>query len=75
MTIALMTMIGGICWTGYMMGTSTGWGSEALEGLHELLVNVTVGLIGLHLLGNLFSSVMHRENLTMAMITGRKRAQ
>lgn len=75
MTIALMALIGGICWTGYLMTTSAGWESEALEGLHELLANGAIVLIGLHLLGNLFSSLMHRENLTLAMITGRKRAQ
>ena len=31
--------------------------------------------IGLHLLGNLFSSRQHGENLTLSMITGDKRPQ
>jgi cytochrome b len=75
MTIALMVMIGSICLTGYLMTTTAWWGSETMEDLHELLVNGTLGLIGLHLLGNLLSSRMHHENLTMSMITGRKRSQ
>jgi cytochrome b len=74
MTIALMAMIAGICLTGYLLTTASWWGSEAMEGLHELLVNGTIGLIALHLLGNLFSSRLHHENLTLSMITGMKRA-
>jgi cytochrome b len=74
MVIALMAMIGGIGLTGHLLTTATWWGSEAMEGLHELLVNGTIGLIALHVLGNLFSSRLHHENLTLSMITGTKRA-
>lgn len=75
MAIALMGLLGGICYTGYLMTTPQWWGSELMEGLHETLVNGTIGLIVLHILGNLFSSIVHRENLTLSMITGRKRVQ
>lgn len=75
MTIALIVAIGSICLTGYLMTTSAWWGSKVMEHLHELLVNGTIGLIGLHLLGNLFSSRQHGENLTLSMITGDKRPQ
>jgi cytochrome b len=75
MTIALMLMVGGICVTGHLMTTTAWWGSETMENLHELLVNGTLGLIGLHLLGNFFSSRLHNENLTMSMINGLKRPQ
>jgi cytochrome b len=74
MALALMGMVGAICWTGHLMTTPAYFGSEVMEGLHEALVNLTIGLIVLHILGNLFSSVVHRENLTLSMITGRKRA-
>lgn len=74
MAIALMVMVGAICWTGHLMTTPAYFGSEMMEGLHEALVNVTIGMIVVHILGNLFSSVVHRENLTWSMITGRKRA-
>lgn len=75
MAIALMVALGGICLTGHLMTTTSWWGSKVMEHLHELLVNGTIGLIGLHLLGNLFSSGQHGENLTLAMITGDKRRQ
>lgn len=75
MAIALMGLLGGICYTGYLMTTPQWWCSELMEGLHETLVNGTIGLIVLHILGNLFSSIVHRENLTLSMITGRKRVQ
>jgi cytochrome b len=73
MALALMAMVGGICWTGYLMTTPAYFGSEMMEGMHETLVNLTIAMIALHILGNLFSSVVHRENLTLSMITGRKR--
>jgi cytochrome b len=75
MTIALMLLVGGICLTGHLMTTTAWWGSETMEDLHKLLVNGTLGLIALHLIGNLFSSRAHDENLTMSMITGMKRSR
>ncbi len=74
MVIALIFTLAGTCVTGYMMTIDAYWGSEAMEEVHELLANATVALIALHVLGVLFASFEHRENLVKAMITGRKRA-
>lgn len=57
---------------GLMQGFPKEFG-EGLEEVHEVLANFTLGLIAIHLLGVIVSSLIHRENLISAMITGYKR--
>ncbi|WP_315983331.1 cytochrome b/b6 domain-containing protein [Aliamphritea spongicola] len=45
---------------------------SVMEPLHEFAANFMISLIVIHIAGVLFSSVLHKENLIRAMITGNK---
>jgi len=73
MVIALLATLAGISTTGYMMSLDAFWGAEWVEELHELLVNGCLALIALHVIGVVFASFEHKENLVKSMFTGKKR--
>ncbi|MGC2049252.1 MAG: cytochrome b/b6 domain-containing protein [Gallionella sp.] len=47
-------------------------GGDVLEEIHDLVSYAMLGVVAVHILGVLVSSMMHRENLVRAMITGYK---
>ncbi len=72
MVVALLLVLGGLGVTGWMMGLDAFWGNELLGNLHADLANLLLVLVGLHLLGVVWESFRHGENLVAAMITGKK---
>lgn len=70
---AMPQMIAAAYADGDEAGTSLG-GDEALEEVHEVLANLMLLLVALHLAGVVFGSFRHHESLARAMVTGDKRA-
>jgi cytochrome b len=74
MIVALIAAMSVVCVTGWMQTTDAGWGVEWVEEAHEAMASAMLGLVGLHVLGVVVTSLRHRENLVRAMLTGRKRS-
>ena len=53
--------------------TGTEESESTIGELHGLLATITLVLVGAHVFGVVVASVAHKENLVLAMITGRKR--
>jgi cytochrome b len=73
MIVALLLVLAVVAGTGALLNTDAYWGSEWLEETHEIAANSLYILIPLHVLGAVAASLLHRENLVWAMVTGRKR--
>jgi cytochrome b len=74
MVIALLSMLTLVGFTGWLYTTDRFWGVPWVEALHSTLSDVLFGFVALHILGVVFTSVRHRENLVAAMLHGRKPA-
>lgn len=66
--IALLGTVAGIIYTGATMQGDAG------EELHETLGNVLLALIALHVIAVIAMSLLTKDNLIRAFVTGRKRA-
>ncbi|MDI4655155.1 cytochrome b/b6 domain-containing protein [Xanthobacter autotrophicus] len=73
MALALMGLITLACLTGWMQTLDIFWGVEWVQEAHEITANLILAMAAVHVLSAIAESVVHRENLPLAMITGRKR--
>ena len=69
-----LMVYGGDQQAGPLAGILTKKAGEQLEEVHELLANVTLACIIVHVAAVVLVSVLHRENLVRSMITGYKRS-
>lgn len=72
MIVLMITALGLAAGSGALLDTDAYWGDPVLEDIHEAAGAAFFLLVPLHLLGVVVSSLLHRENLVKAMITGSK---
>ncbi len=76
-TLSGMSLYGADAWAGPLAGLLKGTSDATIHQLkefHEFCANFTVFLVAVHVGGVVLESLLHRENLVRAMVTGRKRA-
>jgi len=75
-TLSGMALYGADAWRGPLVWLTRGLPEEnieMLEEIHEFAANATLLLVGVHVLGVIWESLLHRENLVLSMFTGWKR--
>jgi cytochrome b len=72
--IAGLIVYGGEDQAGPLAGRVSKHTAELAEEWHEVLANITLALIFVHVAAVVFASFAHHENLVRAMLTGRKRS-
>jgi cytochrome b len=72
MILALLGTLVIVTVSGWLSETDRFFGVDWVSLLHHVSAHLLLLLIGGHLLGVIVSSVLHGENLVVAMITGRK---
>jgi cytochrome b len=72
MILALLGLVLVAALSGWMSETDRFFGVYWVEAVHAGSANLLIGLVVLHVVGVVVSSLLHGENLIRAMFTGRK---
>jgi cytochrome b len=73
MIIVLLVLLAALCVTGLILDTPRFRDDRDFKEVHDILTDVSLACIVLHVLGVAYASWRHQENLVAAMLTGRKR--
>ncbi len=73
MVLGLLAITLFLAVTGWLMTTDSFYGVRWVQDLHEGAADLVLVMIVAHVAGVVFASLRHKENLAVAMITGRKR--
>jgi len=68
--LAMLALTVGVAASGILL--DQGIAEELVEEIHEVLANLLLLVVGIHVLGVVMSSITHKENLVGAMINGYK---
>jgi cytochrome b len=71
--LALLVLVAATAASGWAVLSEVG--PRWMEDVHEAIANATLALAGVHVAAVIVSSVLHRENLVRAMVSGFKRAR
>jgi len=72
MVLVLLALLVATCVTGWLSQTDRFYGDDRVSGAHSVLTTLLLIAAGLHVAGVAVASLLHRENLVRAMLTGRK---
>jgi cytochrome b len=65
---AMLALMLGISVTGVMLSR----GKVAFKEAHEVMSFAMIAVVSIHVLGVIFHTIRHRENITLSLVTGRK---
>jgi cytochrome b len=68
--LAIIAIIGVVAASGYASYEEIG--GEWLQDIHEAAANLLLGIVVIHIAAVILTSVVHKENLIRAMLTGKK---
>jgi cytochrome b len=73
MAVLIWALLGLLALTGWMMSLDALWGEEWLEQMHAAIAYGLLVCVAIHIVAVVVMSLRHRENLPLAMLTGKKR--